>query len=86
MTAPGAGGGEPGAGALTNEFGLKLRQRGKDAKHEPAIGGGRIDLGALTGWDLSCGILRTLSTVLLPLHLQKDTGHVFASSAHCACS
>lgn len=41
--APGAGRGQPGMGALADEFALELGQGGKQVKHEPALGGGRVD-------------------------------------------
>jgi hypothetical protein len=36
-SATGAGGGQPGQGALADEFAFKLRERGKQVEHEPAL-------------------------------------------------
>lgn len=42
-SASGTGRGQPGVGALANELALELGQGGKQIKHEPALGRGRID-------------------------------------------
>ena len=43
------GGLEPGHGAFADQLTLELRQRREDAKHEPACGGGGVELHTL-GW------------------------------------
>ena len=40
---PRAGCGQPGVGALANQLPLELGKRSKEVKHEPPLGGGRVD-------------------------------------------
>ena len=46
-SAPRARGRESGFGPLDNEFTFELCQCREDAKHKPAVGRGRVDVGAL---------------------------------------
>ena len=43
---------EPGFGALDDELPLELRQCCENTEHQPAIGGGGVDVGALARQDL----------------------------------